>query len=235
MSTATFYYPALGDGIDQLIHLQGKEAWHALGVRRLSRGDAVRILDGRGRIAEGSVDRVGSQHEAWLRVTSIREVPAIKPDIVLASAIAKGDRQGTMLDMATQLGISAYQPLQCERSIKKATVNAVTRWGRICLEACKQSGSAWLPEIKQPVKPADAVSQAIEQGRQVLFAHPEGTDVGSLEASTTMTVLVGPEGGFTRTEVQAMSEAGAVAVGLGENILRIEAAAVGLLARLRLT
>ena len=234
MSTATFYYPALSDVVDQLIHLRGKEAWHALGVRRLSAGDAIRIMDGQGRIADGSVDSVTGKHDAWLRVLSIRDVPARVPDIVLASAIAKGDRQSTMLDMATQLGISAYRPLQCERSIKKASINAVTRWERICLEACKQSGSAWLPGIMQPLTPVDTVSQAIEQGRQVIVAHPDGAEIRTLEAAAEITVVIGPEGGFTMAETSAMTEAGAIAVGLGENILRIESAAVSLVACLRI-
>jgi len=235
VSTATFYYPALRNDIDQMIHLQGREAWHALGVRRLNPGDAIRIMNGKGRIADGSVDRVDSQKEAWVRVLSVREIPACKPDIVLASAIAKGDRQSTMLDMVTQLGVSAYQPLQCERSVTKVSKNAVARWERVCLEACKQSGSAWLPEIFQPTPPVDAATRAVEKGRQVIFAHPKGVEVSKLEATAAITAVIGPEGGFTTAEVNAMTEAGAIPVGLGKNILRIESAAVSLVARLRLT
>jgi 16S rRNA (uracil1498-N3)-methyltransferase len=235
MSTPTFHYPALTEDPAQLIHLHGKEAWHALGVRRLSVGDAIRVMDGHGRIAEGIVERMDGRHEAWLRVSALRDIPALQPDIVLASAIAKGDRQSTMLDMATQLGVSAYQPLRCARSVRTGSDHATERWQRICLEACKQSGSAWLPEILPVDDPVETVARAVAQGRQAILAHPDGAAIGGLAEADAITILIGPEGGFTTSEVDQMIHAGAVAVDLGRRVLRVETAAAGLIAYLRLS
>ena len=146
MSMPTFY---LGEGFDEgsLITLSGKEAWHALGVRRLDVGDSIRLIDGKGAHALAIVESLEGRNQASLRVAELTQIPLQQPDIILATAIAKGDRQSSMLDMATQLGISAWQPLLCDRSVSKVGKNSYQRWQRICLEACKQSGSAWLPQL----------------------------------------------------------------------------------------
>ncbi|MCK5360916.1 MAG: 16S rRNA (uracil(1498)-N(3))-methyltransferase [Gammaproteobacteria bacterium] len=233
MSMPTFY---LAEGFDEdsLITLSGKEAWHALGVRRLDKGDSIRVIDGRGSIALARVENLEGRNMASLSVGVVEHIPPQTPNIILATAIAKGDRQSTILDMATQLGISAWQPLQCHRSVTKLGKNSYERWQRICLEACKQSGAAWLPQLLPVEKPEDVTRIACAQGREVLLAHPDGESMKGISSADTL-LMVGPEGGFTDDEVKRIVAAGASKVSLGQNILRIEAAAVSLLARLRLS
>ena len=232
MSMPTFY---LGEGFDEgsLITLSGKEAWHALGVRRLDVGDPIRLFDGKGAHALATVESLESRNQASLRVTELTQLPLQQPDIILASAIAKGHRQSTMLDMATQLGISAWQPLQCDRSVSRVGKNSYQRWQRICLEACKQSGSAWLPDLLPMVKPEEVASNACAEGREVLLAHPDGAAL-DVSSDTDKLLMIGPEGGFTEDEVRRIVAAGAKTFSLGHHILRIETAAVSLLARFRL-
>ena len=232
MSTPTFY---LAEGFDEdsLITLSGKEAWHALGVRRLDVGDTIRLIDGKGNIAIARVENLEGRNKASLSIGKVDHVPPQVPNIILATAIAKGDRQSTLLDMATQLGISAWQPLQCHRSVSKLGKNSYERWQRICLEACKQSGAAWLPELLPVEKPEVIAKAACAEGREVLLAHPDG-EVMNATNNTDKLLMVGPEGGFTDEEVKRMVAAGARKVSLGQNILRIETAAVSLLARFRL-
>ncbi|GMR05738.1 MAG: 16S rRNA (uracil(1498)-N(3))-methyltransferase [Gammaproteobacteria bacterium] len=231
MSMPTFY---LEEGFieDGLITLSGKEAWHALGVRRLNVEDPIRLIDGKGKVAQATVEQTEGRHSASLRVGEITCISPQVPDIILATAIAKGDRQSTMLDMATQLGISAWQPLLCQRSVSKVGKNSYERWQRICLEACKQSGSAWLPELLPAATPEDAAREACASGREVLLAHPIGEELNTASAVDKL-LLVGPEGGFTDEEVNKIIAAGAKKVSLGQNILRIETAAVSFLARFR--
>ena len=232
MSMPTFY---LSKGFDEgsLITLSGKEAWHALGVRRLDVGDPIRLFDGKGAHALAIVESLEGRNQASLRVAELTQIPLQQPDIILASAIAKGHRQSTMLDMATQLGISAWRPLLCDRSVSRVGKNSYQRWQRICLEACKQSGSAWLPELLPATKPEDVAIKACAEGREVLLAHPDGVDF-ELSSDTDKLIIVGPEGGFTEDEVRRIVAAGATTFSLGHHILRIETAAVSLLARFRL-
>jgi len=232
MSMPTFY---LEEGFkeDSLITLSGKEAWHALGVRRLDVGDSIRLIDGIGNIAQATVEQLEGRNSASLRVGVVIHVPPQVPNIILATAIAKGDRQSTMLDMATQLGISAWQPLLCQLSVSKQGKNSAERWQRICLEACKQSGSAWLPELLIAAKPEDVAREACAGGREALLAHPDGDEL-NIASTVDKLLLVGPEGGFTDEEVSKIIAAGAKKVSLGQNMLRIETAAVSFVARFRL-
>ena len=229
MSMPTFY---LDEGFIEgsLVPLSGKEAWHALGVRRLNEGDSIRIIDGNGAIAQAKVESMESRNHALLRVVEVTNFAPQQPDIILATAIAKGDRQGTLLDMATQLGISAWQPLLCHRSVSKVGKNSYERWQRICLEACKQSGSAWLPNLLPAAKPEEVARKAVAEGREVLLAHPDGVCVENSRTADKL-LMIGPEGGFTDDEVSRIVAAGATKVSLGQQILRIETAAVSLLAR----
>lgn len=232
MRLPTFYLEE-GFNEDSWITLSGKEAWHALGVRRLDTGDSIRLIDGRGRVAKATVKQVEGKHSASLRVGEVTRLPAQTPDIILATAIAKGDRQSTLLDMATQLGFSAWQPLLCQRSVSKVGKNSFERWQRICLEACKQSGSAWLPELLAPARPEDVTKIACDEGREVLLAHPEGESL-NLGSQKDKLLLVGPEGGFTDEEVTKIVNSGAKKVSLGQNILRVETAAVSFISKYRL-
>ena len=232
MSMPTFFVEE-GFAADSLLTLAGKEAWHALGVRRLDVGDPIRLIDGKGNLAIAKVAEMQGRSTAVLKLGDVTHVPPQQPDIILATAIAKGDRQATLLDMATQLGISAWQPLACERSVSKAGKNSYQRWSRICLEACKQSGSAWLPQLLTVADPEQVVKREIVHGRDVLLAHPDG-DTDYRMGNEKIMLMIGPEGGFTDTEVQRIVKAGARKVSLGQNILRIETAAVSLLARIRL-
>ena len=237
MSLPTIYHPT-GLETGARMNLSGKEAWHALGVRRMNEGDTIRVMDGQGSIALATVEQINGPRDATLIIGVTEHIPPLVPGIILAAAIAKGDRQSTLLDMATQLGISAYQPLDCERSVTKMGKHSKERWQRICLEACKQSGAAWLPDIFEPMAPAKIASASIEQGRTTFFSHPEGEAAGressTVSAQANLTVLIGPEGGFTKQEVTEMQSAGAIPISLGQHILRIETAAISLLARLRL-
>lgn len=232
MSMPTFYLEQ-GFSEDSLITLSGKEAWHALGVRRLDIGDPIRLIDGKGNVALARVDSLEGRNKASLRVTIVDHISPQEPNIILATAIAKGDRQSTLLDMATQLGISAWQPLQCHRSVSKLGKNSYERWQRICLEACKQSGAAWLPELLPVEKPEEVAKAACAEGREVLLAHPDG-EITDAASNTDKLLIVGPEGGFTDEEVKRIVVAGARKISLGQNILRIETAAVSLLAKFRL-
>jgi len=221
--------------------LTGEEAHHAAASRRLHPGDILWLFDGLGGIARATVQRVGARgRELELRVQDRRTEPYPWPLIHLACAIPKGDRQQVLLDMATQLGMASFTPLTCERSVVKPGTGNPERWRRICLEACKQSRRLYLPVIHEPGSPRQVATQAASPGADLWIAHPgdRAIPISVLTASRNqtraVTILVGPEGGFTQEEIDAVMAASATAVTLGRAVLRIETAAVALLAMLRL-
>jgi 16S rRNA (uracil1498-N3)-methyltransferase len=233
MSEPLFYAETLGPA-GATVTLAGDEARHAAGARRLRAGDALWLFDGRGALARATLLAAAKRDGTLtLRIEERRDAPPPPRRLHLACAPPKGDRQAVLLDMATQLGMTDFTPLACARAVAAPGANAAARWRRVCLEACKQSRRLHLPAIHAEATPA-AVAAA---GGWVLIAHPSGAPLAHLrppESADKVTLLIGPEGGFTDDEVAAATAAGARAVSLGEAILRIETAAVALLAALAL-
>ena len=123
------------------------------GLRRLAVGDNIWLFDGHGTLGRAKISTI-DRRKSVLQATidECRVVPAPRPRIELACALPKGERQSILLEMATQLGINAFWPLQCERSIVKPGANTSRRWQRICVEACKQRRWPHLPVIHEPVR-----------------------------------------------------------------------------------
>lgn len=236
-----FYCPALGEG-QALVRLEAEEAHHAHRVRRLATGDRLWLFNGGGLIARGRLRRITERGRVIEVLVEERlAVPPPGRRIHLACALPKGERTGTLLEMATQLGMSAFTPLVCARSVVKPGPQAPARWRRICLEACKQSRRFYLPALREACTPAElAAAEATRDGHALWIAQPGGTPLATLVAAaldaapSDITVLIGPEGGFTEEELAAVKAAGGVEMDLGEAILRIETAALAVLAAVAL-
>lgn len=233
MSQPLFYLPAL-PAASEIFLLTGDEARHAAGSRRLNVGDVLWLFDGRGGIAHATVRAIENRgRELRLELNERRIEPPPRPAVHLACAIPKGDRQAALLDMATQLGMTNFTPLICERSVAQPSARADERWRRICLEACKQSRRLYLPMIHPPATPSEVAVRATALAQETWLAHPTGEAVpvcALKDSAKDVTLMVGPEGGFTDEEMKSAVAAGAKTIGLGQAILRIETAAAALLA-----
>lgn len=213
--------PAEGDAGS----LDDEEARHASASRRIRAGDSIGLIDGRGTRARAVVDAVTRRslsftvHERW-------RVPPPSPAIVVATAVPKGERFRTLIDMLSQLGAAAIVPLVCEHSTVKPRSSSVARWRRIAIEACKQSRNPHVPEIVEPSSLADSLAR-VGAGDALIYADAAG---GRLEdclgAGARLHLYVGPEGGFSDGEKQRLAGCGARPVGFGGNVLRVETAAV---------
>ncbi|HSW53400.1 MAG TPA: RsmE family RNA methyltransferase, partial [Sulfuricaulis sp.] len=213
----------------------GDEARHAAAARRLQNGDTLWLFDGHGGIARATLLRTTARGRTLeLRIEERRREAPPRPGLHLACALPKGDRQNVLFDMATQLGMTRFTPLDCARSVVKAGTNSPARWRKICLEACKQSRRLYLPAIEAGSTPADVARRAAAEGSRAWLAHPAAQAVSAAAAAdqriNDVTLLVGPEGGFTQAEIEQAVAAGARPLTLGASILRIETAAVALVA-----
>ncbi|MFO0962471.1 MAG: RsmE family RNA methyltransferase [Phycisphaerales bacterium] len=234
MSQPWFHLAAL-PAPGEFAALDRDEAKHALGARRLGAGDGVVLFDGAGALAqarlEGGRDRQGG---VLARVESVERRGAIEPAVLLGVAIPKGDRFGTLLDMAAQLAAAAIVPLETDYGVKDPERLNRARAQRILLEGCKQSRNAWLPRLEEPMRLEAFVARARARGLPALVAHPGGAPLRAAAAGAReVAIAIGPEGGFSESEMRAAQGAGATAVTLGPTILRIEAAATAALAALR--
>jgi len=222
MAIPSFYHPEL-KLIDSKISLSEGEALHAAKSRRLRVDDSIRLFNGLGMVAHANILSIDKRKVS----ASIRQCEQYdRPDtrFSIATAIPKGDRQKTMLDMLTQLGVSEIIPLDCERGVVSYSQNMADKWRRVMVEACKQSQNPWLPTLATQTP----IESLVEQTNCCcVYADAEGKNslkVLGLEVDTT--ILIGPEGGFSPTEFECFKNYSLPAVKLGGYILRTEAAAI---------
>jgi 16S rRNA (uracil1498-N3)-methyltransferase len=229
-----FYCPRLA-AAGAHVTLDGDEAYHACTTRRHGEGDQLWLFDGHGGIARANISTVDrSARVLRLEIEERQLIPPPRRRVELACAVPKGERQAMLLDMATQLGMTAFRPLFCARSVVKPGTNAVERWRRICIEACKQSRRAYLPDIYEPVELSKLLGLA-KSAYAVCVAHPGAASHARTALAPTadpraLLLIAGPEGGFTDAEITEMVRTGAQLINLGSVVLRTETAAVALLA-----
>lgn len=233
MSEPLFYCPDLAADVNAAT-LTGDEARHAASAQRLRVGDEIALFNGRGTQGWGTITTIKARaRTVEVRIARCQTVAAPAP-LQLYCALPKGERQAVLVDMATQLGMTRFTPLLCARSVAKPSANAIERWRRIALEACKQSRRFYLPEFCPAATPAQALAGIANRGSGTIWvAHPgaRATEVGRLPAeSQAVAIFVGPEGGFTDDEVAQLVGPHVTMVTTGREILRIETAAVALLA-----
>jgi len=209
------------------VTLTADEARHLRDVLRLKSGDEVYVFDGRGREFRCSVSYT-KRDSAELQIEA--EVEPAKPEsqlqLNLCVALLKGEKFDLVVQKATELGVTTVTPLITRyadihlRDQSDAT-KRVARWQRIALEAAKQSGRAFVPEISLPV----AFETALE-GVGVMFSERGGEPFENLTGARAMTALVGSEGGWADEEIEAARARNFHIVTLGGRILRAETAAI---------
>lgn len=237
MSIPRFHCPGLASGAGR-VDLPPDAAHHAAKVLRLQKGAEVVVFDGRGGEYPGVVVAAGKPAitvELGPRRERERESPL---DIVLAQGISAGDKMDFTLQKAVELGISAIQPIACERSVVKLSGERadkrVRHWQQVVVAACEQCGRNRVPEVR-PILGLDAWLSSLEGTGQRLALAPEAAlALRDLPPpASRMVLLVGPEGGLSPGENRAAAAQGFTPVRLGPRVLRTETAALAALAAIQ--
>jgi 16S rRNA (uracil1498-N3)-methyltransferase len=215
--------------------LVGNEAHHLAHVMRAKPGDTVALFDGSGLEFSARVESVGRSEielEVLSRDSVDRELPL---RVTLGVALPKGDRQRWIVEKATELGVARLVPLVSERSQEHQSESSLARLRRAVVEASKQCGRNRLMEIATQQPLVTFLGEAPPDALRV-FAQPGGEPVGGAlrqrdhKLPSAIAIAVGPEGGFTTAEYASAVQHGWQPVGLGQRILRIETAALALVA-----
>src|ERR1700722_19981059 len=218
--------------------LDGPEGHHAAAVRRLRPGERADVSDGAGTLAECVVTAVGKD-SVTLDVRALHAVPAPRPRLTVAQALAKGDRGELAVELMTEVGVDGVIPWAAARSITKwqaeRGAKALAKWRATAREAAKQSRRAWLPEVTDLASTATLAKRVPAAYAIVLEADaPAKLHELPLPQAGEVLLLVGPEGGISPAERAILRDAGAVEARLGPTVLRTStagaAAAGGLLA-----
>ena len=219
--------------------LDVRESHHLMRVLRAKSGETVEVLDGKGTRYFGRIATVDAK-AVRVEVDSVEKTQAPRPRVTLLQSIPKGKTMDLILRMATEIGAAQVQPIftdQGDVQIQgKRLLSKVDKWKVTMIEACKQCGLGYLPELLEPVSIQEWLSaHPPAEGTLRLVASLE-TSSGSLldalalaQSVTEVIVAVGPEGDFTASEYTALQASGFQPVRLGENVLRSETAAAYLL------
>ncbi len=205
------------------VEISGDEFHHAVRVVRVREGEEIEIFDGRGHAARGRVGGIGRDS---LRVDVEAEIASRESPVRvhLAAAIIQLDKFELVLQKAIELGAASVIPLITDRIEVRAERyrGKRERWEKIVFEAVKQSGRALVPRVNDPTPFDDA---AKESGVRFVFDADEepGAAPGRLEE---VTVLVGPEGGWSEREIAVARQCGCIFQRLGPRRLRAETAAI---------
>ncbi len=210
-----------GKKVGQSVTLSPADAKHLVRVLRARPGETIRLFDGQSRFEARLV--AVSPREATAKITSLLVVPKMRGAVTLGQALLKKDKMEWIVQKAVELGATALQPFISERTLP--TAEKTSRWQKIADEALKQCG-----RIKPlQLMPAVDFSKLLQGPEKKILFHEEGEKINS-GFEEKMTLLIGPEGGFSDREVEAAKKQGCAIGSLGPLTLRAETAAVAALA-----
>ncbi len=219
---------------DNGIELEAVESHHATDVMRLTAGKLVIVVDGLGNAYRGEIAKAGKSKSVLVKVHSqIRNFGEPAVILTLACGLSTGYKFDTVIEKGTEIGVKRFVPLLTEKSkVKvddpKRASSRVTRFEKVALAAMKQCRRSYRPEISLPLAFNDYISQADRTSANLIF-HPsnDSKPFQSLDLKSTVrrvNILVGPESGFSDSEVALAVDRGFVPVSLGKRILRTETA-----------
>ncbi len=216
------------------------ESRHLTRVLRLRPGDTVVATDGAGHDYTVRLERLGET--AIGTILAEAAGVAVSPlAITLIQGVPKGDKMEAIVRAATELGVARVLPALCERTIVRLETSRwrerARRWQRVAREAAKQSGRAVIPEVATP-RPLGEWLGAGEPGDLALCLwEGDGAPLRGVLAAAlaprSARVVIGPEGGLARDEVEAARAHGLTVVSLGPRILRTETAGPAIVAVLQ--
>ena len=219
MSDRFFFDGPLGSGD---VTLDGPEAHHLGSVRRLVEGDPVTLFNGDGHEYPALIIGV-EKRRVILHVTGLfSPVRELGFSLHIAAALPKGDRGDFLIEKLTELGVTDFTLLITERSVVKPDGSKANKLRRAVIEASKQCGRNVLMRVHAPARWSD---WCVRPTGWRMIAHPGPVDCHATGPGA-VTVAIGPEGGFTESEVETGVASGWQRLSLGPRILRVETAAL---------
>ena len=229
--------PRLFVNRDQLPVVTGSDVHYLKDVLRLKPQDKLEVLDGSGTVYQAVIKEINSD-KVLLDIMSAQPSVTESPlKITLGQCLPKGKKMDLIIQKSTELGVSQIIPVLSERTISRG--EKLERWHKIAKEAAEQSGRTVIPEISTPTIFTDLIKQ--RQHFDLAFIPWELETSLTLKKylaskpaakATSLLFLIGPEGGFSKTEIEQAVAAGFTTLSLGRRILRTETAALVVLSML---
>ncbi len=220
--------------------LSDSEAHHARNVLRLQSGDKVVLFDGRGREMTAEITALDGR-EIALRKLHENRTPPLRCQITLGQAIPKGKNMDLIVQKAVEIGAAEIVPIISDRTIVRLdrddAANKQAKWQTIAIEAAKQCGQNWLPQVETPRTMVEFFAGRAPYDLQLIGSLQsdalhlkkilaEYAEAHGGQRPVRVLMLIGPEGDFTPAELNLARSHGCRPITLGPIILRVETAAI---------
>lgn len=215
-----FYQPNISQGIH---HLDREESHHAIRVLRLDKAQSLNLTDGQGSFYIAKIVKADPK-KCEFEITEKKQVAKRDFHIHIAIAPTKNaDRMEWFIEKATEIGVDQISFMLCKNSERKS-IN-FERLEKVAVSAMKQSQQAWLPHLSEMTSLKEILTAS---GDQKFIAHVDGSNPRQLQSiakpKKNYLVLIGPEGDFSKEELEVAEKTGFEKVSLGPNRLRTETA-----------
>ncbi len=230
-----FFVPKENIG-DEYIKISGEDVLHIRKVLRMRVGEELTLCDSAGYDYTVKIDNLDEKDILCKIITRVKCDTEPPVRVVLFQGIPKAAKMDYIIQKSTELGVSEIVPCSLARCVAKAEGGKKTlRWQKIAEEAAKQSGRGVIPKVHDPV----GLDKAIEMMSTLEFGFvpyecEENTSIKSVltrnENGKSVGFIIGPEGGFDKSEIDKLESAGITPVSLGKRILRTETAGEAVLA-----
>lgn len=221
------------------LFLTGAEAHHCRNVLRLAPGDKLVLFNGRGREITAEITSIEAR-DVILRKLHESSTPPLRCRITLGQAIPKGKNMDLIVQKAVEIGAAEVVPIISDRTIvrldEKEAAQKQAKWKTIAIEAAKQSGQNWLPEVQTPRALGPFFTQHAPFDLQLVGSlQSDALHLKQILADYTtahqrrpasVLMLIGPEGDFTPAELNLARSHACRPITLGPIILRVETAAI---------
>jgi 16S rRNA (uracil1498-N3)-methyltransferase len=238
LTVPRIYFPGVTEK-DEIFDLGGENLRYVKSVLRMKKGDHLVLFDGAGWEYE-TVIKNFSADGIKVEILGKKRIQDESPRITVLQALPKANKMDSIVRKATELGVRRIIPFRSARSVPQLTADKaharVSRWRSIATEAARQCGRADIPEVDDVLSFEQMLASGQGETLKIIFWEEESERGikkilrdNRYKGARDITVMIGPEGGFSREEVASAVKGGFISVSLGRNVLKVETAAVTVL------
>lgn len=219
--------------------LEGDDAHHIIKSLRIRVGEDLTVCDTKGYDYHCTVTEISDGKVALQINETVKSSTEPSTFVTLYQCLPKGDKMDSVVKQSVELGVGRIVPVLSENCVSrpdpKSLAKKCERWQRIAIEAAGQCGRGILPEVSDCVS-LKSVTKELKNFDKAFFCYElGGKPFGGIDSTTkNVAIIIGPEGGFTKSEAESLEQSGATVTTLGPRILRTETAPLAALASIML-
>lgn len=228
-----FYAPEIKKNEDVIV-ISGTEHHHIYHVFRRKEEDEIILSNGKGLLAEGTIKSIDKKNLTVI-IKKTTQLIRSQPQIAVAFPLLKNKHDSMIVEKLTELGVKDFFPITTERTVRKLSANTIEKFHKVAIAAMKQCDNAFLPKIHK-IRSLSELLEKMEEYTPVaaleIGKHETLNEIIASSKEKSICIIIGPEGGFDKEEIEYMQNKQLETFTLGNHILRAETAAIASVSQL---